>query len=332
MSRSRQIVDAFIKSVIREAVGDDPFDPFGRTKTKTKTDQRVKDILDQELDDLFNQPLSQVRPEPRAGREARGAPRAAPVRGTTKLADVSSITDDDIEALLSGMDTPEGFDFESEFEKGIAQGPMQGRQTVGRAAPFPGEGEGEEEDVGQGVPQPPPPKQKFFPTYDIAGSLSREEVARLVEETLMAEFVSPAMALGARVLPQVWMELSRLMKTDMRGFMAGFQVALNSIRETENEWFANLLGFMPAGPAPVNVPAEVKPTADRIRKVLDVYYDAVLKEAARNSENLVSALESIEARTDRKTFELGFFDALSKTRDVEDQAFMKFLGGPARLM
>jgi len=342
MSLSRQIVERFIRQVINE-VEDDPFDPFGRKKTQTKTrtmsdvDRSVEDLFsDQDLDDLFAQTaVTPAKPAgaPAQGPRARGAPGAPPVRGTTKLADMSGITDKDIMDMLSSTETPVGFDFESEFERGVAQGPVRapqrGRRPDGR--PAPGFGQGITPDDDEGLEDPPPPPQKYFPVYDIAGKLTRKQVAEEVEKVLMAEFVSPAMALGARVLPQVWMELSRLMRADMRGFIAGFQVALNSIRETENEWFAKLLGFMPAAPPPVNVPAEVKATADRIRKVLDVYYDAVLREASKNSDNLIAELQSVEARTDRQTFELGFFDAMSKTRDVEDQAFAQFMGGPARL-
>jgi hypothetical protein len=113
--------------------------------------------------------------------------------------------------------------------------------------------------------------------------------------------------------------------------MPAFQVALNMVRETENAWFSNLLGMATPEPISMNVTSDVKATADRIRKVLDMYYEAVLREAAKNSDNMVRKLAAIEGSTTREEFEQGFFDAISKTRDVEDKAFAMFMGGPRRL-
>ena len=321
---TRQALRRIIKDVLLTEARDEA---FGGTQTKTKT------ALDQEIDDLFNDAPAQV-PDVVMGRGRQGLPGArqgmgarpgAPVRGGVTLDDMSGITDTDIMDMLSSIDTPQNFNFESEFQKGLEQGVVRGRLRAGRQGRYEGD------DEGENPPGNPDPPQKYFPVYDLAGKLTREEVAEKSIKALMDEFVAPAMALGQRVLPTVWAELSRLMKKDMRGFMTAFQVSLNMIRETENTWFSKLLGIAPPPPQNMNVPAETMEMAMRIKSVLDIYYNAVLQEAAKNQENLINELQAIEAMTDRTTFELGFFDALSQTRDVEDKAFATFMGGPARL-
>jgi len=313
-----------VRGALREAV---------KTSEKSAVDQVVDDLL-RGSQDLGSVPMEILPSVEERMRERAAEKMGDPVRGGIDLSDFSGISGEDILLILQSVSTPEDYSFEEEFQKGLQQPRVSMR---GAPTPMPGtqRGTGAPPEEDQGTPTA---SKKFFqpttPWHMGDPGLKRKDrrqVARDVEKILMDEFVAPAMGLGANVLPAVWAELGRLMRADLQGFMPAFQVALNAIRETENAWFAGLLGIGAPENRTANVPREVQATADRIRKILDMYYDAVLKEAGRNSENLVAKLQDVERMTDRETFEQGFFDAISKTRDIEDQAFAQFMGGPRRL-
>jgi hypothetical protein len=304
-------------------------------KDKAEVDQIVDDLLrgNQDLDDVPAELLPRV--EDRV-REKAAERMEDPVRGGINLADLGRVSVEDILNILQSADVPDDFSFEEKFKKGLEQPRVR---AGGAAAQDPARAQRRGRGGAPEAPnEPKEPKNKFFqpttPVHMGEPGLKRKDrswVAKQVEKILMDEFVSPAMGLGMNILPSVWVELNRLMKSDPRGFMPAFQVALNSVRETENAWFAYLLGIGAPEHTTANVPREVQATADRIREILNMYYEAVLEEAGRNSDNLIEKLEKVESMTDRETFEQGFFDAISKTRDIEDQAFGQFMGGPRRL-
>ena len=306
--------------VLREAV-----------KDKTEVDQVVDDLL------KGTQDLGSIPAEILPSVEQRMKERLTgdPTRGGLDLADFGDMSGDEILMILQALSPSDDFSFEQEFQKGIEQP----RATFKNATAGFGQAtfrQGQGQDTTQ--QNPPGAGQRYFQPnlpWDQGrpglNRINRRQVATQVEKVLMDEFVAPAMGLGANVLPAVWAELGRLMQTDPQGFMPAFQVALNMVRETENAWFSNLLGMATPEPISMNVTSDVKATADRIRKVLDMYYEAVLREAAKNSDNMVRKLAAIEGSTTREEFEQGFFDAISKTRDVEDKAFAMFMGGPRRL-
>ncbi len=307
-------------------------------KEKTEVDQAVDDLL-RGTQDLGSVPFEILPAVEQKMKERAAQELGDPTRGGMDLSDFEGMSGEDILAILQALVPPEDFSFEQEFQKGLDQPRASFRGAtagVGRSTARQNVGQGDQDiplrgqQSGQRQPlfQPNMPWDQGQPGLR---RINRRQVATEVERVLMDEFVAPAMGLGANILPAVWSELGRLMNADPQGFMPAFQVALNMIRETENAWFANLLGIGTPEPTSMNVTAEVKATADRIRKVLDMYYEAVLKEAARNSENLISRLQEIESSTTREEFEQGFFDAMSKTRDVEDKAFAMFMGGPRRL-
>jgi len=301
-----------------------------KTAVKSQVDKAVEDILNGDLS--FSQLPATIQDDVKSELERRVAEkqRGAPVRGGV---DLSSFEGMDVEGLLSSMGIDPDFDFESEFERGMSRDPVRAGQpgvgvepAVEHEAGFPREDEP--------TPLRFQPSQPYYRGEEGVVSKdfkSRDEVKQAVLKTLMDEFVAPAMSVGMNILPAVWSELGRLMRADPDGFRAGFQIALNQIRDMENQWFAKLLSFSGHPQAQMNVPDEQQETVERIRMVLERYYDAVLREAGRNSGNLSRSLSRIRGSTDEMTFEEGFFDALSDTRDVEDQAFLQFMGGPRRL-
>jgi len=303
-----------IRAVIKEAFDNPPL----KTKVLSKEEQ--------ELEDLLNAPAGggEVEVLPKGGdlgTRQKNVNLPPVARGGVTLDQFKGATPESILNALDSSDVDDDFDFDQAFDDALANRTKQKHKGVVGNAP-------EDEP---GIDPPPETKQKYFPVRDLAGKKNRIQVKIAVSKVLMEEFVAPAMSVGMRILPLVWAELGRLMKSDPRAFISNFQIALNMIRATEDGWFANLLGLTPQ----VNyaqAQQENAPMAERIRDVLSKYYDAVLKEAARNSENLVTLLMEIENTSQsREVFEQGFFDALSETRDVEDQAFGQFLGGPAKL-
>lgn len=325
MQQLRSIVR---RQIIKEAT---------KTRTVTGVDQVVDDLLrgNATIDDVDVEILPAVETKMKEMTARALGAEPDPVRGGIDLSDYEGFTASEILDILQSVATPDDFSFEQEFEKGLQQprasarpGPAATTSYSTARAPTPG----------QDMPGEPRPRMKAFQPNVLThpgepGMVlkNRRQVAREIEKVLMDEFVAPAMGVGMNVLPTVWMELGRLMKQDPAGFMQAFQVALNGIRQNENEWFAGLLGDISLPNVAMNVSAEIRPLSDRITKVLSMYYDAVLKEAGRNSPNMIARLQEIEDSTTREDFEKGFFDALSKTRDIEDQAFAQFMGGPARL-
>jgi len=311
--------------VLREAV-----------KDKTEVDQAVDDLL-RGTQDLGSIPAEIIPAVEQRMKERIAQETGDPTRGGLDLSDFADMSGDEILMILQAMSPPDDFSFEQEFQKGLDQPRASFRNAtagVGQSTFRQGEDDTDRQNPPGGEPdtrryfQPNMPWDQGQPGLK---RINREQVAKKVEKVLMDEFVAPAMGLGANVLPAVWAELARLKQVDPQGFMPAFQVALNMIRETENVWFANLLGMGTHEPISMNVTQEVKATADRIRNVLDMYYEAVLREAGRNSDNLKIKLKQIENSTTREEFEQGFFDAISKTRDFEDKAFAQFMAGPRRL-
>ena len=142
----------------------------------------------------------------------------------------------------------------------------------------------------------------------------------------MDEFVTPAMGVGMTVLPTVWNEIKRLAREP--GFEDAFHIALNGIRADEDVFFQNLLK-MDLGAKQAPAPESSRELVERLRTVLSKYYNLVLDEAGKNSENLLRKLYSIRSKYTDDAFRAGFVKALQSSRDVEDQAFGQVLGSTA---
>lgn len=211
------------------------------------------------------------------------------------------------------VEAPEGFDFDAAFDAARAMGAAARRR-------------GSETDVSS--PRLPSGALTTRREAPLAPPGGRRVPAHVDASTLlMDEFVAPAMAVGARLLPTVWTEIQGIAYEHPRVFREQFSAALESVREIENAWFAGLFRFEVQERAPM-LPStgEAREVYDRLMHVLRRYYDSVLRAVQRNSMNLLVGAENIRDRIGDEGFEEAFRAALKDTRDIEDRAFSQFIG------
>jgi len=295
-----------------------------KTKTQTDVDTAVQDMLDDlDLDDASLATTS----SPDSSTADDDSPA---VRGTGGSFDdiLGQDLDSFLDDVLSGP-APEG-NFEDEFSAAAARA-QKNKARFQRASavdddldPY----DDIEDFVGTPMPKAPTTKkfQTSQPSYAGEPGLKQKssgDPSGAIERVMMDEFVTPAMAVGQTVLPTVWNEIKRLAREP--GFEDAFHIALNGIRTDEDIFFQNLLK-LDLGAKQAPAPAESRELVERLRTVLSRYYNLVLDEAGKNSENLLGKLQAIRNKYTDEAFRTGFMKAIQKSRDLEDKAFGQFLG------
>lgn len=294
-----------------------------KTKTQTDVDASVQDILDDlDLDDAS----LATTPSPESSAVDDDSPAARGSGGSFDdiLGGIDSFLDD-----ILGGPAPEG-SFEDEFSAAASR--AQKNKARFQRAPTVDDDLDPYDDIEDFVGTPTPTTKRFQtsqPSYAGEPGLKQKSSADpsgAIERVMMDEFVTPAMAVGQTVLPAVWNEIKRLSKES--GFEDAFHIALNGIRTDEDMFFQNLLK-LDLGAKKAPPPAESRESVERLRTVLSRYYNLVLDEAGKNSENLLRKLQSIRSRHTDEAFRTGFIKAIQKSRDLEDEAFGQFLGSTA---
>ena len=295
-----------------------------KTKTQTSVDATVQDMLDDlDLDDAsltttsFSD-SSVIDDDSSAVRGSGGS--FDDILGQ----DLDSFLDD----ILSGP-APEG-NFEDEFSAAAARAQKNKARFQSRTGPAVDNDLDPYDDIEDlSVGEPSPTTKRFQtnqPTYDGEPGLKQKssgDPSAAIERVLMDEFVTPAMAVGQTVLPSVWNEIRRLAREP--GFEDAFHIALNGIRTDEDIFFQNLLK-LDLGAKHAPAPEDSRALVERLRTVLSRYYNLVLDEAGKNSDNLLRKLYSIRSKYTDEAFRTGFMKAIQKSRDLEDQAFGHYLG------
>ncbi len=300
-----------------------------KTKTVTDVDSAVQDLLDDlGLDDTSLTPSAQ----PGAASATSPSPDTAPVRGSGGSFD--DILGQDLDSFLDdilGGPTPEG-NFEDEFSAAAAQAQKnKARFRTGAVVDDDLDPYDDLEDLDPSLRDTPTTKkfQTSQPSYAGEPGLKQKssgDPSAAIERVMMDEFVTPAMSVGQTVLPTVWNEIRRLAREP--GFEDAFHIALNGIRTDEDMFFQNLLK-VDLGAKHVPPPEESRELVERLRTVLSRYYNLVLDEAGKNSENLLRKFYRIRSEYTDEAFRTGFMKAIQKSRDLEDKAFGQVLGSTA---
>lgn len=335
-SRIQQIIKEELDRKLFEA----PEDEKKSKKTKTKEKERSKSPLDK--DDLANRSLAKAskktakKDDDEDAAPARGIPGYKAQRGNGPKLD--QFRGADVAGSLDQMaDHAQEGDFDQEFADGLERGLEADAELAGDVDYDP--------EPGRRRPLPPgfkdpagDPVNRFQPNVpaviDEPGLVHRPErdPKEVILEILMDEFVKPALGLGQHLLPAVWAELARLMQSNRMVFLDQFGGALNTIRDIENDWFSDLLGIYPDQPIKM-APAEgaEREMRSKIVRVLNKYYGAVLSAAENNRDNMVEPLMALRDQIGEEAFSQAFFEALSETRDIEDEAFGQLMGGARKL-
>jgi hypothetical protein len=307
-----------LRKLIIEAIAE------AKTKTKTQTDvdAAVQDMLDDlDLDDASL--ATTTSSDPSTSDDDSPAVRGSGGSFDDILGqDLDSFLDD----VLSGP-APEG-NFEDEFSAAAARAQKNKARFQGASAVDDDLDPYDDIEDFVGTPKTPPTKkfQTSQPSYAGDPGLKQKssgDPSGAIERVMMDEFVTPAMAVGQTVLPTVWNEIRRLAREP--GFEDAFHIALNGIRTDEDMFFQNLLK-LDLGAKQAPAPAESRELVERLRTVLSRYYNLVLDEAGKNSENLLGKLQAIRNNHTDEAFRSGFMKAIQKSRDLEDKAFGQFLG------
>jgi len=303
-----------LRKLIIEAIAE------AKTKTQTDVDATVQDMLDDlDLDDASLATTS----SPDSSMTDDDSPA---VRGSGgSFDDILGSLDSFVDDILSGP-APEG-DFEDEFS--VAAARAQKNKARFQGAPAVDNDLDPYDDVKDRNFRDTPTTKRFQtsqPSYAGEPGLKQKssgDPSGAIERVMMDEFVTPAMAVGQTVLPTVWNEIRRLAREP--GFEDAFHIALNGIRTDEDMFFQNLLK-VDLGAKQMPPPAESRELVERLRSVLSRYYNLVLDEAGKNSENLLGKLQAIRNKHTDEAFRTGFMKAIQKSRDLEDKAFGQFLG------
>lgn len=299
-----------------------------KTRVKTATDAAVDDLFnDLELDDTS---LTVASPEDADHPVGPSQDDSDPVRGRGGSFDdfLGQDLDSFLDDILGGP--APGGNFEDEFAAAAAN--AQKNKARFRGAPAVDDDLDPYDDVEDFVGTPTDTTKRFQtnqPSYGGEPGLKQKssgDPSAEIERVLMDEFVTPAMGVGMTVLPTVWNEIKRLAREP--GFEDAFHIALNGIRADEDVFFQNLLK-MDLGAKQAPAPESSRELVERLRTVLSKYYNLVLDEAGKNSENLLRKLYSIRSKYTDDAFRAGFVKALQSSRDVEDQAFGQVLGSTA---
>jgi hypothetical protein len=295
-----------------------------KTRVKTNVDSAVDDLFnDFDLDDTS---LTVASPE---DKEPAGPTQddSDPVRG--KGGSFEDFSGQDLDSFLDDMlggPAPEG-NFEDEFSAAAAR--AQKNKARFQSSPTFDDELDPYDDIEDFDGTPTPTTKRFQtsqPSYAGEPGLSQKssrDPSRAIERVMMDEFVTPAMAVGQTVLPTVWSKIKRLARKP--GFEDAFHIALNGVRTDEDMFFQNLLK-VDLGANQMPPPAESRELVEQLRTVLSRYYNLVLDEAGKNSDNLLRKLQSIRNRHTDEAFRTGFKKAIQKSRDLEDEAFGQFLG------
>lgn len=307
-----------LRKMIAEAITE------AKIKTQTDVDSAVQDMLDDlDLDDTSIATTSSTPAE-------ETEENSPAVRGSGGSFD--DILGQDLDSFLDdilGGEAPEG-NFEDEFSAAAAR--AQKNKSKYQSAPTVDNDLDPYDDIEDLVGNPTTTTKRFQtsqPSYAGEPGLKQKssgDPSAAIERVLMDEFVTPAMAVGQTVLPAVWNEIKRLAREP--GFEDAFHIALNGIRSDEDMFFQNLLS-VDLGAKQAPAPEESRALVERLREVLSRYYNLVLDEAGKNSENLLRQLHAIRIKYTDDAFRAGFVKALQKSRDIEDQAFGQVLGSGA---
>lgn len=157
-----------------------------------------------------------------------------------------------------------------------------------------------------------------------AKDIDPKKAINKIRNVLHQEFLTPAMSQGMPVLPAVYQALANLAAKHPDSFDEAFSAALNAIRLKEDAMFSQILNIeVPHNQ--VILSAGAKPVALEIMRVLKKYYDLVLKEAAKNQDNLQSKLKEVFDQVGPEKFAEFFKEALEIVRRVEEEAFKGYI-------